>query len=120
MQTFSKRCQISRGSVHYLDKFGLYLAVRGNLLVCQHVSVALRQGLLTGCRHLDGVGDDGLQNCTQVHAGGGLVVHPLLPASRAGATVQRPHRRRRLRSRWQLEKKGKGLHQILTKISVMK
>lgn len=58
----------------------------------QHVSVALGQGLLTGGGHLDGVGDDGLQDRPQVQAGGGLVVHPLLPTGGARAAVQGTHR----------------------------
>lgn len=82
-----------------LDICGLNLSIRGDLLVCQHISVALGQGLLTGGRHLDGVGDDGLQNCPQVHAGGRLVVHPLLPTSRARATVKWSHRGRCLQKR---------------------
>lgn len=65
----------------------------------QHVSVALGQGLLAGGGHLDGVGDDGLQDRPQVQAGRRLVVHPLLPAGGARAAVQRTHRRRCLGSR---------------------
>ena len=65
-------------SVVYLDEFGLDLPVRGHLLVGQDVAVTLGQDLLAGGRHLDGVGDAGLQHCAQVHAGDRLVVHPLL------------------------------------------
>lgn len=83
----------------HLDKLGLDLPVGGHLLMGQHVSVALGQGLLTGGGHLDGVGDDGLQDRPQVQAGGGLVVHPLLPTGGARAAVQRTHRRGRLRGR---------------------
>lgn len=83
----------------HLNKLGLDLPIGGHLLMGQHVSVALGQGLLTGGGHLDGVGDDGLQDRPQVQAGGGLVVHPLLPTGGARAAVQRTHRRGRLRRR---------------------
>lgn len=33
-EDIKKKGQISSCSVHYLNKFGLYLAIRGNLLVC--------------------------------------------------------------------------------------
>lgn len=67
----------------YLDELGLDLPVGGHLLVGEHILVTLGQGLLAGCRHLDGVGDIGLQHGAQVHAGGRLVVHPLLRAGGA-------------------------------------
>lgn len=62
----------------------------------QHISVALGQGLLVGRGHLDGVGDDRLQDRPQVEAGGRLVVHPFLYARRTGTAVARPHRCGRL------------------------
>lgn len=99
MQTYSQSNRTN------LNIFGLYFTVGADLLVRQHVAVTLGQGLPAGCRHLDGVGDDGLQNCTQVQAGRGLVVDPLLAASGVRATVQRPHRRCRLRGGEAVEKR---------------
>lgn len=75
----------------HLNKFSLYLPIRRHLLVCQHISVTLRQSLLTGCRHMDGIRDDWLQYGSQVHTGGGFMVHPLLPTCRPGATMQRTY-----------------------------
>lgn len=92
----------------HLNKLGLDLSVGGHLLVRQHVSVALGQGLLTGGGHLDGVGDDGLQDGAQVQAGGGLVVHPLLPTGGARAAVQGTHRRGCLRRRGRRYDQGEG------------
>lgn len=75
----------------YLYQLGLDLSVGSHFLVGQHISVTFGQGLLAGGGHLDGVGEDRLQDRPQVQAGGRLVVHPLLSASGARATVQRTH-----------------------------
>lgn len=76
-------------TVAYLDKFGPNLSVRDELLVGQHVSLALGQVLLTGWAHLDGVGDVGLQNRAQVQARGRCVIQDLLPTGKA--SVQWPN-----------------------------